>query len=321
MGRQNRPFSQDWIAPKIAVVGSLHMDFIVQVKAIPRVGETVLGSSFTRSPGGKGANQAVAAAKLGAAVVLIGRVGADAVGRELIETVQAQGVDATYVWADEGTYTGLALILVDDAGQNIIAVASGADMTCSAADITRAAGAITASHVLLTQLEIPLPVVESALEVAYRHGVPVILNPAPAPGHDLADDLLTKVYLLTPNETEAEVLSGIPIRDVRTAERAAERLLDRGVDNVVLTLGRAGALLATRHTTVHIPGVAVHAIDTTGAGDAFCGALAVAIAAGTDLRAAVTYANYAGALTTTKMGAQAALPTREELERFLHATL
>jgi ribokinase len=157
MGRQNRPFSQDWIAPKIAVVGSLHMDFIVQVKAIPRVGETVLGSSFTRSPGGKGANQAVAAAKLGAAVVLIGRVGADAVGRELIETVQAQGVDATYVWADEGTYTGLALILVDDAGQNIIAVASGADMTCSAADITRAAGAITASHVLLTQLEIRFP--------------------------------------------------------------------------------------------------------------------------------------------------------------------
>jgi ribokinase len=149
----------------------------------------------------------------------------------------------------------------------------------------------------------------------------VILNPAPAPGHDLADDLLTKVYLLTPNETEAEVLSGIPVRDVRTAERAAERLLDRGVDNVVLTLGRAGALLATRHTMVQIPGVAVHAIDTTGAGDAFCGALAVAIAAGTDLRAAVTYANYAGALTTTKMGAQAALPTREELERFLHATL
>jgi ribokinase len=317
MGRQNRPFSQDWIAPKIAVVGSLHMDFIVQVKAIPRVGETVIGSSFTRSPGGKGANQAVAAAKLGAAVVLIGRVGADAVGQELIETAQAQDVDVTYVLQDEGTYTGLALILVDDAGQNIIAVASGADMTCSPVDITRAAGAITASNVLLTQLEIPLPVVESAVEVAYQHGVRVILNPAPA--HDLPDDLLMKVSLLTPNETEAEVLSGIPIRDLRTAERAAERLLDRGVDNVVLTLGRAGALLATHHTTVHIPGVAVHAIDTTGAGDAFCGALAVAIATGKDLRAAVTYANYAGALTTTKMGAQAALPTREELECFLDA--
>ena len=307
------------IAPKITVVGSLHMDFIVQVPAIPRVGETVLGHTFHRSPGGKGANQAVAAAKLGAAVVLIGRVGADAVGRELIETAQAQGVDATYILADDATYTGLALILVDDAGQNIIAVASGADLTCRAADIARAAGVIAASRVLLAQLEIPLPVVEAALEVADRHGVPVILNPAPAQA--LTDDLLTKVYLLTPNETEAEALSGIPIRDRRTAKQAAERLLDRGVGNVVLTLGREGALLATRHTTLHVPGVPVNAIDTTGAGDAFCGALTVALAAGNDLPAAVTYANYAGALTTTKLGAQAALPTREELARFMQASL
>lgn len=307
------------IAPKIAVVGSLHMDFIVQVTAIPRVGETVLGHAFHRSPGGKGANQAVAAAKLGATVALIGRVGADAIGQELIEAVQAQGVDATYVQVDDATYTGLALILVDDAGQNIIAVASGADLTSHTSDITRATNAIKASRVLLTQLEIPLPVVEATLEVANQHGVPVILNPAPA--RALADDLLSKVYLLTPNETEAEALSGIPIRDRRTAERAAARLLDRGVGNVVLTLGREGALLATRHTTLHVPGVSVNAIDTTGAGDAFCGALAVALAAGNDLPAAVTYANYAGALTTTKLGAQAALPTRGELARFMQAPL
>ncbi len=315
MSRGNPLPSPVWGTPKIAVVGSLHMDFIVQVPAIPRVGETVLGHAFHRSPGGKGANQAVAAAKLGAAVALIGRVGADAVGRELIETVQAQGVDVTYVLKDDETYTGLALILVDDAGQNIIAVASGADLTCHPSDVTRATSTIAASRVLLTQLEIPLPVIEAALEVADRHSVPVILNPAPA--CILTDNLLTKVYLLTPNETEAEALSGISIRGRRTAEQAAERLLDRGVDNVVLTLGWEGALLATRHMTVHVPGVAVNAIDTTGAGDAFCGALAVALAAGDDLQAAVTYANYAGALTTTKLGAQAALPTREELARFI----
>jgi ribokinase len=315
MNGRDLPFYQGWITSKIAVVGSLHMDFIVTVKAIPRIGETVLGSGFKRSPGGKGANQAVAAAKLGADVVLIGRVGADAVGRELIETVQAQGIDVTYVLEDEGAYTGLALILVDEAGGNIIAVASGADMNCRPEDIKRAEEAITASKVLLTQLEIPLPVVESALDVTHRRGVRVILNPAPA--HDLSDDLLKKVYLLTPNKTEAEFLSGITIRDLRTAEIAAERLLARGVDNVVMTLGREGAMLATRHETVHIEGVDVQAIDTTGAGDAFCGALAVAIAIGKDLREAVTYANVVGALTTTKIGAQNAIPTREEFEGFM----
>ncbi len=315
MDGRDLPFSQGRVAPKIAVVGSLHMDFIVKVKAIPRVGETVLGSGFKRSPGGKGANQAVAAAKLGADVVMIGRVGADAVGRELIEAVKAQGIDVGYILEDKGTYTGLALILVDDEGGNIIAVASGADMNCSTDDIKRAEEAITASKVLLTQLEIPLPVVEYAIDVAYEEGVSVILNPAPA--HDLSNDLLRKVYLLSPNETEAEFLSGIRIRGLRTAEKAAERLLARGVDNVVLTLGREGALIATKDGTVHVKGVAVQAIDTTGAGDAFCGALAVAIATGKDLRDAITYANYAGALTTTKIGAQDALPTREELEHFM----
>jgi ribokinase len=291
------------------------MDFIVKVKTIPRVGETVLGSSFKRSPGGKGANQAVAAAKLGADVVMIGRVGADAVGRELIETLKAQGIDATYVLMDEGTYTGLALIMVDEEGGNIIAVASGADMNCSTEDIKRAEKTVKASNVLLTQLEIPLPAVEYALDVAFGEGVKAILNPAPA--QDLSNDLLKKVYLLSPNETEAEFLSGIKIRGLRTAEMAADQLLTRGVDNVVLTLGRKGALLATNHEMIHVEGVDVQAIDTTGAGDAFCGALAVAIAKGKDLREAVTYANYAGALTTLKIGAQDALPTREELEHFM----
>ena len=315
MNGQDLHFSQKWTAPKIAVVGSLHMDFILKVKTIPRVGETVLGNAFKRSPGGKGANQAMAAGKLGADVVLIGRVGADAVGRELIEKVKTQGIDVTYVLEDEETYTGLALILVDEEGGNIIAVASGADMNCCTEDIKQAEEIITASKVLLTQLETPLPVVEYALDVAYEAGVRMILNPAPA--HDLSNDLLKKVYLLTPNETEAEFLSGIKIRDLRTAKMAAERLLARGVENVVLTLGKEGAILATKHETVHVKGVDVQAIDTTGAGDAFCGALAVAIATGTDLLEAVTYANYAGALTTTKIGAQDALPTREELERFI----
>ena len=315
MNERDLNFSQRWIAPKISVVGSLHMDFIVKVKTIPQVGETVLGSAFKRSPGGKGANQAMAAAKLGADFAMIGRVGADEVGRELIEKAKAQGIDVANVVEDGGTYTGLALILVDEEGGNIIAVASGADTNCCTEDIKRAEEAITASKVLLTQLETPLPVVEYALDVAHRAGVRVILNPAPA--HDLSNDLLKKVYLLTPNQTEAEFLSDIKIRDLQTAEMAAERLLARGVDNVVLTLGREGAMLATRHEKVHVKGVDVQAIDTTGAGDAFCGALAVAIATGKDLREAVTYANYAGALTTTKIGAQDALPTREELEGFM----
>lgn len=315
MNGRGSTFSQGWIAPKIAVVGSLHMDFIIKVETIPRVGETVLGSGFKRSPGGKGGNQAVAAAKLGADVVLIGRVGADAVGRGLIEEVKAQGIDGRYVLEDEGTYTGLALILVDEEGGNIIAVASGADMNCCTEDVKRAEEVITASKVLLTQLEIPLPVVEYAVDVAYGEGVRVILNPAPA--HDLSNDLLKKVYLLTPNETEAEFLSEMKIRGLRTAEMAAERLLARGVGNVVLTLGRRGVLIASKDETIHVQGVGVQAVDTTGAGDAFCGALAVAIATGKDLREAVTYANYAGALTTTKIGAQEALPTHDELERFM----
>lgn len=301
--------------PKITVVGSLHTDLIIKVQNIPRTGETVLGKAFKMSPGGKGANQAVAAARLGANVSLIGRVGADIFGRELIKNAKETGIDVKHIIEDIGTYTGLALITVDEEGNNTIAVASGADMRCCTEDIDRAEETIISSDIFLTQLEIPLSVVEYAIDKAFEEGVKVILNPAPA--QELSKDLLKKVYILTPNENEAEVLSGVKIKDLRSSKKAAKRLLERGIENIVLTLGNRGSMIATKEQTVHMRGIKVNAVDTTGAGDAFCGALAVAISSGKGLKEAVKYANFAGALATTKIGAQEALPTMEELEDFM----
>jgi ribokinase len=301
--------------PKIIVVGSLHMDFTVKARTIPRIGETILGDELKVSPGGKGANQAVAAAKLGANVTMIGRVGADIFGRNLIKNAKRHNIDTKYVIHDPEARTGLALIMVDRKGNNIIAVAPGADSKCCKEDMDRADSVIKSSDVLLAQLETPLLAVEHAINKAFQCGVKVILNPAP--GCKLPERLLRKVDILTPNEREAEVLSGVHVTDLNSARKAAAKILKMGTKNVVLTMGKEGALIAREEKTVHAKSPKVNPVDTTGAGDTFCGALAVAISRGKDIDEAVIYANSAGALSTTKMGAQEAMPTQKELEDFM----
>jgi len=300
---------------RIVVLGSLHTDLIIKVDSIPSLGETVLGHDFLRSPGGKGANQAVAAAKLGANVTMIDRTGSDFFGLELINNMKRFGVNTEYLVEAKSTYTGIALIMVDNEGNNIIAVASGADMNCCKDDVYAAREMIVESDVILMQLEIPLTVVHYAVNLAYNYGVKIILNPAPA--QKLSNSLLKKIDILIPNENEAEVLSGMRIDNLTSAKNAAYKILDSGVGNVILTMGREGALMVNSEKSVHVKGIEVKAIDTTGAGDAFCGAIAVAVSSGTDLVDAVKYANFAGALTTRKIGAQEAMPTEIEINDYL----
>lgn len=291
------------------------MDLTVKTERMPHIGETVLGRDFVMSPGGKGANQAVAAAKLGSDVALVGRVGADALGKALVKNAEENGVDTSYIVEDKGRATGVALIIVDVEGNNVIAVASGADMGCCKEDIDKADEAIRSSDIVLIQLEIPISVVEYAVNKALKEKVKVILNPSPA--QQLTDELLRKIYILTPNEKEAETLSNIHVRDLESAKKVAKDILKRGVENVILTVGKEGAIVATKKETVHIEGLEVNTVDATGAGDAFCGALAVAISSGKNLKEAVLYSNCAGALVTTKIGAQEALPTAIELQNFM----
>lgn len=300
---------------RIVVLGSLHTDLIIKVDSIPSLGETVLGKSFLRSPGGKGANQAVAAAKLGANVAMIGRIGSDFFGHELIKNMRRFGVNTEYMIEDESTYTGVALIMVDNKGNNIIAVASGADMNCCKDDVYLARRMIEETDVLLIQLEIPLSVVQYAIDLAYNYGVRIILNPAPA--QKLPNSLLKKIDILIPNESEAEILSGMRIDNLSSAKNAAYKILDSGVNDVILTMGREGALMVNDDESVHVKRVDVKAIDTTGAGDAFCGAMAVTVSSGMDLVDAVRYSNIVGALTTRKIGAQEAMPTEREFDDYL----
>ena len=302
--------------PKILVVGSLHMDLTVKAETIPRIGETVLGKEFKMAPGGKGANQAVAAAKLGSEVTIVGRVGADFYGDRLIENAEHYGINTEFVVRDPETYTGIALIMVDKKGNNIISVAQGADSRCATEDVDKAENTLRTSDVLLVQLEIPISVVEYAVRKASRYGVRTILNPAPA--HKLSKRIMHDAFILTPNEREAELLSGLRITDIDSARKAAKRIVEEGTRNVVLTIGKKGAILATREEIVHVPAPPVKAIDTTGAGDAFCAALAVSVSSGRNLKESVGFANWAGAYATTKVGAQEALPLLKELRRFMH---
>ncbi|RLG46856.1 MAG: ribokinase [Thermoproteota archaeon] len=291
------------------------MDLIVKLRKLPVIGETVIGGTFKMSPGGKGANQAVAAAKLGAESYFVGRIGADDFGKALMENFKRTGVNSEYVTVDRDAHTGVALIMVDQAGKNLIAVASGANSKCSVEDVDRAKDLIEKASVLLLQLEIPVEVVQHAALLAKQGRSKVILNPAPA--RPLPKKLFELIDVIVPNEVEAEVLTGIPVKDLSSAREAGEKLLGFGTEAVVITLGERGALLVEKEGYDLVPGVSVEAVDTTGAGDAFCGALAFALATGKSLKEAVFIANCAGALATTKIGAQEALPTLKELESFL----
>jgi len=301
----------------IVVVGSSNTDMIIKLDRIPRPGETILGGEFVTAAGGKGANQAVGAARAGGRVTFIARVGRDMFGDQAVAGFVKDGIDVRHVFRDPTAPSGVALIFVAKDGENSIAVAGGANSRLTPADVRKAAKAIAGASAVVMQLETPLETVQAAADLAARARVPVILNPAPA--RPLPDRLLRKVSILTPNETEAELLTGIKVNDEAAAARAAEKLRERGVGTVILTLGARGAFITDGAGQQLVPGFKVKAVDTTAAGDVFNGALAVALAEGQTLAAAARFANAAGAISVTRLGAQPSAPTRKEIEKFLRA--
>ena len=303
------------MAASIAVIGSLNMDLVIRSPRIPGPGETILGGELHTVPGGKGANQAVAAARLGARVSMIGRVGRDTFATPLLENLAADGIDHTFVLQDRESATGVALIVVDDNGENSIVVSSGANMRLSPADVEAAEAAISAAALLILQLEVPLDTVIRSAELARAHGVQVVLNPAPA--RPLPAELLSMVDVLVPNESEAAFLTGLPTGTQSEAAEAVQTLLGSGVGTVILTLGERGALPARHGEMRVVPAFQVEPVDTTAAGDAFVAGLSVALAEGRELYEAVRWGNAAGGLAATKLGAQTSLPTRQALERLL----
>ena len=301
--------------PKIVVVGSSNMDLVVKSPRIPAKGETILGGDFIMTPGGKGANQAVAAAKLGAEVYFVAKLGDDIFGRQSLSNFQKVGIKTEYVEQTKAAPSGVALITVDDAGDNVIVVAPGANMKLSPEDVKKARSVIASSGSVTAQLEVPLETVECAAKLANEAGVPFILDPAPA--QKLSDKLLNMVDVLTPNESEAEILTGIKVTDENSAQIAAKDLLQRGVKAVILTMGSKGYLLATKDGAKFVPSVKVYAVDATAAGDAFTGSLAVGLAQGKTLKEAALFANNVAALSVTKMGAQSSMPDAEQVENFI----
>jgi ribokinase len=296
---------------QIVVVGSTNTDMVVKAARIPAPGETILGGRFLMNPGGKGANQAVAAARLGAEVVFIAKVGDDLFGREAKALFAKENICTDYVLTDPSEPSGVALIMVDAKGENCIAVASGANGTLMPEDIEGLEGVIAQSDLLLMQLETPLETVRYAADVAVNLGVPVILNPAPA--CELPSDLYDCLEVITPNESEAELLTNIKVTDEASAEAAARVLCDKGVLNVVITMGAKGAYVFDGEDGVMVPAFKVEAVDTTAAGDVFNGALAVALTEELELEEAVRFASKAASISVTRMGAQASAPRREEL--------
>jgi ribokinase len=301
----------------IVVVGSSNTDMVIQLDRIPRPGETILGGRFVMAAGGKGANQAVAAARAGGDVTFVARVGRDMFGDQAVDGFQKDGICVDHVFRDKASPSGVALIFVAQDGENSIAVASGANGNLSPADVQKAQRAIARASVLVMQLETPLPTIQAAAEIAARAGVRVILNPAPA--CPLPDELLKLISVLTPNETEAELLTGIKVGDEATAERAAECLLARGVKTVIITLGSRGAFVVSEEFRGLAPGFKVEAVDTTAAGDVFNGALAAALAKEQPLAEAVRFANAAAALSVTRLGAQPSAPPRKEIKKLLES--
>ena len=300
--------------PKVVVVGSFNMDLVVKAERRPQTGETLMGEEFGMFIGGKGSNQAIAAARLGADVTMIGRLGTDLFGGTLMTTHAEEGICTDYVIRDTEIGTGVASILIDTDGDNSIVLVPQANMRLSVEDIERASESIAAADVLLLQLEVPVGASQRAAEIAKSNGATVVLNPAPA--QELPDDFLAQVDILTPNEVETESLSGVRVSTAADAERAAKVLLDKGLSAVILTLGERGALLLTSDLTQRVPAYSVEVVDTTAAGDAFCGALATALARGENLVNAVAFANAVGALAVTVLGAAPSMPTAAQVEAF-----
>ena len=301
----------------IVVVGSTNTDMVIKASHLPQPGETILGGTFFMSAGGKGANQAVAAARLGGSVLFIAKTGYDIFAKQSIDLFEKEGIDISGIQRDHYQPSGVALITVDDDGENCIVVAPGANAALSPSDIDEVKDKIENASLLLAQLETPIETVEHVANIAASAKIKFILNPAPAA--KLADELLTKVSIITPNQTEAEMLTGIQVTDGSSARQAANFLHSKGIETVIITMGAAGAFVLHEDKYSMIPGHKVNVVDTTAAGDVFNGALLVALSEGAGMDDAVIFACSAAAISVTRLGAQASAPTRAEVESFVHA--
>lgn len=297
---------------KIIVIGSCNTDMVIKSERLPVPGETIIGGMFMMNPGGKGANQAVAAARLGGNVTFVAKTGNDLFGKQSLELFKTEGIKTDYIFSDPKNPSGVALISVDAWGENCIVVAPGANATLTPNDISKTKAEIESSEMLLMQLEIPMETVEYAAEVAYNKGVKVILNPAPA--QVLSSKLLKYLYIITPNKIEAEMLSGIKVTDWESARKAADVISEKGVVIVVITLGAQGALIKHGDQYHRIDAIPVVAVDTTAAGDTFCGGLCVGLSKGMTVPDSVRFACKAAAISVTRMGAQSSIPYKKEME-------
>ncbi len=300
---------------KILVFGSSNTDMMVKSAQMPLPGETILGGEFTMSPGGKGANQAVAAKRLGGDVSFICKIGQDIFGEGALRHYREEGIDVSGVLRSDKP-SGIAFILVDNGAENSIVVASGANLDIHAADLEASESALRSCDILLLQLEIPVPAVLEAARIAHESGAFVVLNPAPSA--ELPEEIFRYISLFIPNETELASFSGMLVRDVPTAVAAADVLFAKGVGKMIVTMGSKGSLILDGGEPRFIQARRVKAVDTTGAGDAYCGALCVSIAEGKTLPEAAEFASAVSALSVTKMGAQTAMPKRVEAEVFMN---
>lgn len=302
---------------KVVVIGSSNTDMILKLAWIPKPGETILGGDFSMAAGGKGANQAVAAARAGADVHLVAKLGRDVFGEKAIKGFQQNNINTDLISFDETTSSGTALIFVSDDAENSIGVSPGANGLLSKDDVAAATDSIASADIVLLQLEIPIETVEEAVSIAAEKGVRVILNPAPA--RELSDELLSHVSVLTPNETEAELLTGINVETEEDCLKAAEILHGKGVETVVITLGSKGAFVDSPDFAGMVEGFKADAVDTTAAGDVFNAALTVALANGKPLTEAVSFGNAAASIAVTQLGAQPSAPQLAEITKKLEA--
>lgn len=298
-------------ANKVLVVGSSNTDMVIKTHHFPSPGETILGGRFLMNAGGKGANQAVAAARLGGVVTFVGKIGDDIFGKQAVQQLEDEGINVDFVSVDPENPSGVALITVDQKGENSIVVASGSNGTLSPADFDKTLDELGESGFVLMQLEIPIPTVEYIARIAALKQKKVILNPAPAA--ELSFELLQNLYLITPNETEAELLTGIKVNDEQSALKAASALHEKGVEIVIITMGAAGAFLLANGIPELIKAPKVEAVDSTAAGDTFNGALVVALSEGRSIHDSIVFANKAAAISVTRIGAQSSVPYRSEI--------
>ncbi len=298
---------------KIVVVGSTNIDMMAKVHRLPERGETVGDAEFSQAIGGKGMNQAIAAARLGGDVTFVTSLGNDHYADMLKDHLRSEGISTDYVHDDADNPTGLAMVSVNSLGENYIIVAPGANSTLSPEDVAAAEDCIKEADILIVQLEIPMDTVEAAINIANRHGVRVVMKPAPAP-LSLSDAIISRLFAILPNRVEAEQLSGIEITDIRSAKAAAEVISRRGVDNVIITLGGGGVYVKSGDNYASIPARDVDVVDTTGAGDVFCGAFCMQVSLGYTIMEAVVYANAAASLSVSRLGAQQSIPRRIEVD-------